>query len=163
MGERDKAKIEMQLPDSVVQPIIESEVQAAIVRALEGKEELLRIGIANALQMRVDKKGEVSRYDSDNKVPSLEWLASDAVRRCAIEAVREWAEKQRPAIVAEVVKQLERKKKTLARLMVAGFSESLKSDFRLNVSVEPQPGEEWYGEAEFVILKEKPGEDKANG
>ncbi len=128
------ADVEIKVSQDVVRPIIEAKIHAAMVEALGGESELMSRVISSVLNQKVNASGgKPDTYDRDTST-LVEYLARSAVRKVAGAAVREWIDKQKPALQKALVAQLSKKSNGLAKTMVDGLGKSLETSWRLSVS-----------------------------
>lgn len=121
------------IPNDVLKPIVEARIQSAIIAALGEEQSLITTAIASALQQKVDSKGTVSNYSSENRYTLLEIMMRKCVIKAAHEALEAIMESKRGEIKAAVEKQITAKKTALAKAFVDGLAESINSGFRLDV------------------------------
>ena len=128
------SNVNITVDDDLVTPIVESKIAAAIVQELDKTPHLIEKIVMAALNENVDPaSGKVST--SYNSVSYIQWLASDAVRAAAKEAMHEYIVKKRTAIKKEMKKQLELHTDDFATLICRGLEESLKADWKLRCYV----------------------------
>lgn len=127
--------LNLQIDEQLVKPIIEAEVQAAIVRQLEKDHNLIPKMVASAVGLKVDRDGKVSRYQGDNNYTYIEWLCNDAIQKAAHGAMTKFIAENMPLIEAELSKQLTKSKKGLAAAFVTGLAESMKTRWTFKVSM----------------------------
>lgn len=113
--------------EKVVESAVRAQVQKMMVESLEGVDGLVGRLIAGAMQVKV-KDGVTYR-----EIPFIERLCRDAVQEAAQEAMKAWIEENKPALRAEVERQLTAQKKTLAESMVASFGAAAGDQYRIRV------------------------------
>ena len=125
----------LNVDENLVRPIVEAEIQAAIVRQLESSQNLIPKLVQAALNQKVNSSGSVSRSDYENKYPYIEVLCNDAIRNAAQEGMKKYIEDSVPVIQAEIEKQIRSQTKNIAKVFVEGLAESIKSSWRFTVDV----------------------------
>ena len=124
--------VNVQVGEDLVRPIIESKVQAAVVEGLGKTDDLMRAVISAVIAMKVDREGKPGNgYSSD--VTLLHYLCTKAIRETAEAAVREWITTQQPKLKAELVKQLDKQRVSLAERMVLGLAKSMENSWKFSV------------------------------
>jgi hypothetical protein len=131
----DGKDIALTISQDVVKPIVDAKIQAAIVAALGDGTDLIRAAVAKALEVRVDRDGNISRYDSDNKYPYMEAVCERLIRESTGKALAAWVEENKPKIEAELKKVLSKSGNKLAAALAAGLLESVKSDVKHTVNI----------------------------
>ena len=77
----------LQIPQDVLQPIINAHVSAAIATALGSQSRLIEEAVRASLEAKVDDRGQPSSWS--NAQTFLKWLVNDSIRQAAVAAVRE--------------------------------------------------------------------------
>lgn len=114
--------VNLSISQDVVRPIIEAKIQAAIVKELEGSAGILEKVVARVLMAKVDTEGKESCYARETTF--VQWACHDAIRRATVDAVREVAEKMKPQLQAQIIKELEARKKEIAGSLVSLFKDA---------------------------------------
>ncbi len=127
--------VSVQVGADLIAPIIKSKIEAAIVEELGKAGDLIPRIVAGVLSMKVDSDGKATN-DNYRASTLLRYLAERVIREAANAAVREWVESKQPVLKAELIKQLDRQKASLAEMMVLGIGSSLKNAWKFNVAVE---------------------------
>lgn len=124
----------LNVDENLVRPIVEAEIQAAIVRQLESSQNLIPKLVQAALNQKVDYQGNPGR-DYDNKYPYIEVLCNQAIRKAAEEGMRKYIEDSTPVIQLEIEKQIRSQTKNIAKVFVEGLAASIKSSWAFSVTV----------------------------
>ena len=66
--------LSLKIDDSVIKPIVEKQIQAAIVTAIGNKEDLIDSLVKTALHQKVNSNGNIGSYSSDNKFDFLDMV-----------------------------------------------------------------------------------------
>jgi hypothetical protein len=132
------AKIE--IDKATVKAIIDKQVQAAIVRELDGTKDLLfeRI-VEDLVNSRVNDRGEITR-DSWSKTTLVEWLCREQIKKAAQEAVEQFFAREAPEIQKAVAKELTRQKAKFAKAAVDAMIGAATSSYRYNFKIEVDDG-----------------------
>ena len=131
MNMSDLAKIE--LSRDLIEPIVRAQLQASIVAAMGKKEELIGQVVQTVMNMKVDDKGMPSRY-SDSK-PLITWLAEDAIKEAAREAIKEWFAENRDSLKKLIRTAIQNNSKGLAESLVVGLAQGVECKYAANVTV----------------------------
>lgn len=100
--------------EKVVEDAVRAQVQQMIVASLDSVDGLTARIVAGALQAKVK--------DGYREVAFIDKLCREAVHDAAQQAAREWIEEHRPALVAEVKRQLAAQKATVAQALVESLA-----------------------------------------
>jgi hypothetical protein len=131
----------LNVDENLVQPIIEAEIQAAIVRQLQGAStNLIPKLVQAALNQKVDYQGRVTGSSYDNRYPYIEVLCNQAIQQAAQEAMKQYIADSLPFITAEVEKQIRSQSKNIAKTFAEGLAGAIKSEwnFKLNITLPEQ-------------------------
>ena len=125
------------IPNSVLEPYIQAAVSTAITAALGDGTALVEKAVASALMRKVDARGVVSNSEYDNRNVLVDVVASNKIQEVAREVISEMAEGMRPKIKEAIEKQLKTKHSEIAKLLVSGLMESLKTSWAVKVEITP--------------------------
>lgn len=130
-----------QIPKEIINPIIQAHVTEAVMKALDGQQLVTR-AIAHVLTTKVDSNGQLSRYNSENDRPWIDWVIGECIRKAAVAAIESelaGAESQE-RIRAEIAAQLGKKNSPLVRQLIEGMLGAFTSKevikYRINVTTE---------------------------
>jgi polyribonucleotide nucleotidyltransferase len=129
------AGMTLNVDEGLVQPIIEAEIQAAIVRQLESAQNLIPKLVQAALNQKVNAEGKVTSSSYDSKYSYIEVLCNQAIQKAAQEGMKKYIEDSLPIIQAEVEKQIRSQTRNIAKTFVEGLAESIKTEWRFSVTV----------------------------
>jgi len=125
--------VSLNLSGEVVEPIVREKINAAVINALGDSDRLIRAAVQFALDMKVDSSGKPSNYSHSKTF--IAWFCEKALRETATAALQEFVDEQRPAITAEIKRQLSLSRNKVARAFVNGLADSLDSKYKLSVDV----------------------------
>lgn len=130
--------VNLSLSESVVRPIIEAKVQAAVLMALRADEpsKLLEQLVEKALMLKVDSGGKVSNYSSENKYTLIETMANKAIQDAARSALTEWIDENKTLLQESFKRQLAKKPGAFAKAFIDGLIETSANSYRMSVTVE---------------------------
>ena len=123
----------LQIPQDVLQPIINAHVSAAIATALGSQSRLIEEAVRASLEAKVDERGQPSSWS--NAQTFLKWLVNDSIRQAAVAAVREHLTKDVENIKAAVAKELKNQRSTLTRSLIEGIAKSAMDSGRFQIQV----------------------------
>ena len=138
----EKDVVSITVDESVVRPIIEKRIQAAIVKELGETDSLIERMVALALSQKVNMDGNVGQYSSDNKYDFIEAICGKAVRKAAEEAMKEWASSNAEKVKQAVIKELAKpnRQRTMAKAFADAVEESVRCHWRMTCNVSFEPG-----------------------
>ena len=126
----------LNVDENLVKPIIEAEIQAAIVRQLESGKNLIPKLVQAALNQKVDSNGKVSSRGYSDEVPYIEWLCTESIQKAAKTGMEKFIADSAPIIQAEVEKQIRAQSKDIAKAFVEGLAAAVKVDWRFTLKIE---------------------------
>lgn len=131
----------VQIPNDVLQPIIEAKVAAAIIEALGGRQQLIETAVAQVLAQKVDpSSGNPDRYNSSNSPTWLTWVLQDLVKKAAKGAIEQFVTEHQELIHKHLVTELTKKNSPLTKQIIASLvGATFNPDtlrYRLTVSVD---------------------------
>ncbi len=128
-------EVNVNVSKDLIEPIVRAEISAAIVRGLEGKEQMIGMIVSRVLSDKVNSEGKKDSYSHHNDTTMLEWLCQNMIREAAKAALATYIAEQKPRIEAELKKQLVKQQTGLATALVSGLSDCLKQDWRISLKV----------------------------
>lgn len=102
----EKSMVNLNISEEIVRPIIEKQVQAAVLANIGNPEEVISKTVSLALKQKVDSSGNISKYESDNRYDFLELMTKQAIRDAAKEALAGWLEENKKLIKEMVIKEM---------------------------------------------------------
>lgn len=123
------------IPNDVIQPIVAARIQAAIVESLGKTPALIEAAVVASLGMKVDSKGKVSSYSSENRYTVLEAMTYQYLQEAALEALQEYLAKAKDQVRARVIKELEKKSNSLAAALVDGLAKAIDTAYGHSITV----------------------------
>ena len=126
---------------NIVESIVRSEIEAAIVSQLNNVPDLVSKLVQAAMADKVDERGNKGRYDSDNKYLFIDVLCRNAIQSAAKEAMTKYIAEHSSELQEEIRKQIEKQKSGLAKVFVESLVGSIKTAWRFKVEVN-LPGQE---------------------
>lgn len=116
-----KASLNIEMPGVDFAGMAREAIAGKLTEALVGSDAAIQGIVAAALTSKVDSRGQTSQYPSDNKIPFVEWLAHDLIRKAALQAVQSKVETLRPAIAKQIEAQLSKNAKSIAVALTDSF------------------------------------------
>jgi dsDNA-binding SOS-regulon protein len=129
--------VSLQINEDMVKPILEKQIQAAIVANIGDPEKLIQKVVATALSQKVNKEGKIDQYDSYNTYDYLEVLTGQAIRKAAKEALGEWLAENQELLKIAVTKELNKpaRLKSIVGAFADAAENSFKCDWQFNCDV----------------------------
>lgn len=121
------------IPNDVLEPYIKSAVSTAIVAALGDGTKLVENAVAETLNRKVDDRGKVSQYSSDNKYAYAEVVCKDVLSEVIKQTLKEMAEQMKPDLKKEIAKQLKASSSKIAASFVDCLAGNLECGFNVNL------------------------------
>lgn len=124
------------IPQDVIIPIVQARIQAEIISALKGQQQLIEQAVVGALSMRVNSECKVDQYSSSNKFTLLEAMTNKYIREAAIEALKEFLETHaKESVKKRVAQEIQKKASPLAVALVDGLAKSIDTAYGFNLTV----------------------------
>lgn len=137
------SEVQLTISKEIVTPIVEAKIKEAILAAMGGKESLIEGVVNGVLSKKVDSKGQISSYSSENKHTWLDVVVTQQIQKAVEEAVKEVIANQAGVIKEAVIKQLQSKKG--ASLAAQALVDSLNGSFK----------EKWYSSIKIDLMHSK--------
>lgn len=123
----------IQIPNDVLQPIINAHVAKAVSIALGDHSRLMEEAVSFALNVKVDSEGRPSQYNS--ATPFLQYIVNRAIREATTKAVHEAISADLDHIKAIVAKEIKNQRSPLVRQLIENIAKAAAEQTRLSVSV----------------------------
>lgn len=129
-----------QIPQDVIQPIIQANITAAIAQALGGSANVLEKAISTILSTQVDGEGKPSSYSHHSHRSWLDWAVGDAIRKAARAAIEEQIGTLQAALKEQMVAQLTKKNSPLIKQIAEGLAAGAFSPeaFKWRLTISPE-------------------------
>lgn len=125
------------IPNSVLEPYIKAAISTAIAAALGDGVSLVEKAVHAALTTKVNSGGTVSDRNYDNTHDLVSLIATKKIQEVAKTVINEMADGMRPAIEKSIRSQLSKRQDVIAKTMVDGLIQSLKTSWNINIKIEP--------------------------
>lgn len=122
-----------EIPKDIINPIIQASVNEAVLRALDGPQNLVSSAILGLLNTKVDRDGKPSSY-SDSR-PWIDWVIGDCVKTAARRAIEEHLEAHKDELRAQLAAQLQKKNSPLVKQLVEGMVNAVTSERMLKYGI----------------------------
>lgn len=140
------ANMNLEINEEVIQTIFKETLNQSIITAMGNKEDFMSALINNALNEKVDDRGEVSRYSSDNKYSFLDIHVKKNVQAAAKEAINEYLDENRELLKSVVKREMEKEenKSALVTAFVQGAVNSFDYNYNFSADVKIEKKEDEY-------------------
>lgn len=137
MADAVENMVNLNVDQRLIAPIIQKQIQAAIVAGLETGRGLLEQAVATALRQKVAATGSVSSYSSDNRYEWLEVMASQAIQAAAKEALEEYFKTNADAVKKAVIREITKaeRKQSLAKAFADAVEKAIGVDLTYRLTV----------------------------
>ena len=127
-------QLEFKVSESLVRPIIEAKINAAVVEALGGHEKVVTDMLNVYMSQKVDSEGKTSGYRSN--IPRIEHLMHKMIQGALVNALRAFLDTKMEMIQGEFEKYFKTKKGSsqIVKAMQEGLCESLSNQWRTTVT-----------------------------
>jgi peptidyl-tRNA hydrolase len=115
----------LNVPNDVIEPIIQQHVAGAVAQALMGRDQLIAQCVTQVLNQKVDAEGKVSNYSYHDSRTWLQWMMQQCVRKATKEALEAELAKHADAIKKAIVADLRSTKGKLAKQLAEGMVSAL--------------------------------------
>jgi DNA-binding transcriptional regulator YhcF (GntR family) len=95
-----------ELNEEMVKPILEKQIQTAILANIGNPEELISKVVSLALKQKVNVNGAKSNYDYENKYDYLDVITGKAIREAAQTGLTEWLSENTQLVKAKVIEEM---------------------------------------------------------
>lgn len=118
----------LRINEDMVKPILEKQIQAAIMANIGNPEQLIEKVVAVALSKKVSENGNVSSYSSENRYDYLDVLVGQTIREAAKVALKEWLAVNQDLLKSAVTKELN--KPARLKSIVGAFADAAENSFK---------------------------------
>lgn len=116
-----KSSLSIDMPGVDFAGLAREAIAAKLTTALVGADDAITRIVVAAMEQKVEGNGSPSRYTSHNSASFVEWLAQDLIREATKQALKARVEKLRPALEAQIEKQLSKNTKSIAAALTESF------------------------------------------
>jgi len=126
----------LNIDENLVKPVVEKEIEAAVIRELEKMPLLLPQMVSHVLLMPVSDRGEPSNSSYDKHRTYMNWVFQKAIQEATKEAIVNWLKNNNDALEKEVDKQLRASSSKFAKSVIDAFVGLANNSWRFSVNVE---------------------------
>jgi hypothetical protein len=128
--------ISFNVDENIVKQAVQSQMTAAIAAELSKISPTIIDGIvAGVLNQKVQSDGKPSGSTYGNYPTMLRWLVDEAIKKAAQEAIAEWVETERPAIVSVLKNSIRKESGSMAEAFTNGLAESMKTKWSISINL----------------------------
>ena len=128
--------VSINIDQGTIAKAVQERVRQAIALELaKDPEEIIRALVGQALNVKVDEKGDISKYSYENKFSLVEALFNRKIREMSIEATQEWLDENGPNIKRLIMKQLQVSDEAIVKTFLDALVSASKNVFRFKVEV----------------------------
>lgn len=133
--------VSMNVPNEVIQKIVQSEVSARVIAALVNHESLISNLIERTLHHKVDYQGRESSSSYDSKT-YITWVCEKLIKDSLETSVKDYVATCKDKIQAEIEKQLKKNTEPFVQAFMGAILNSAKSNYLLKVEVKAEKAKE---------------------
>ena len=136
--------IDLNIDDNYLNEAVKSIVMTGIAESLD-KDKIVNGLVKTVLETKVDEKGKISSYSSDNRYTLLEVSVNNIIREIVKEEMKKMVEEKRPKM-QEIIRRELNKRATLDKFVDAFISnnlDNLDSNWKTKISVEYEKDKEY--------------------
>ena len=136
--------IDLNVDNNYLNEAVKSIVMTGIAETLD-KDKIVNGLVKAVLETKVDEKGRISSYSSDNRFTLLEVYVNNIIREVVKEEMKKLVEEKRPKM-QEIIRRELNKKATLDKFVDAFISnnlDNLDSNWKTKISVEYEKDKEY--------------------
>ncbi len=136
--------IDLNVDNNYLNEAVKSIVMSGIAETLD-KDKIVNGLVKAVLETKVDEKGRISSYSSDNRYTLLEVYVNNIIREIVKEEMKKLVEEKRPKM-QEIIRRELNKRATLDKFVDAFISnnlDNLDSNWKTKISVEYEKDKEY--------------------
>ena len=136
--------IDLNIDDNYLNEAVKSIVMTGIAESLD-KDKIVNGLVETVLETKVDEKGKISSYSSDNRYTLLEVYVNNIIREIVKEEMKKLVEEKRPKM-QEIIRRELNKRATLDKFVDAFISnnlDNLDNNWKTKISVEYEKDKEY--------------------
>lgn len=130
-----KSDVQITINRELIEPIVRSKIQAAIISELEKTPGVVLRMVTEALDEKVDEKGVKGSYDSYNKYSFIERQCTMTIQNMVKGAIMQWFDKNKPQIEKTIDAEIRKRTKQLSVDLAKSLADQATSGFRFNITL----------------------------
>ena len=133
----DTKMISLEINEGMVRPILEKQVQAAVLANIGNPEELIAKCVSIALKQKVNRDGKIASSSYHNEYDFLETITGNAIREAAQKALRGWLEENVQLVKEMVVREMNKpeRQKSMVKAFADAAEQSLQCAWGFNCDI----------------------------
>lgn len=133
-----KASLNIEMPGVDFAGMARDAIAAKLTESLIGADDAIIKIVVHAMTQKVSDRGIVSNYSHENKTSFVEWLAGDLIREATKTILQDRVAKLRPALEAQVEKQLAKNVKSIATSLTEAFIKQASNGYGVQINMTAQ-------------------------
>lgn len=133
MSENPSLKIDIPGVDFAL--LARQAIAAKLTEALVGADDVIQRIVVGAMERKVNEHGNVPTHSYDAKLPYIEWLAEDLLRKVTLDVLKTKIESMRPALEKAVEAELRRSAKASARVLASAIAQQAASAYGFTAEI----------------------------
>ena len=125
----------LQIPQDVIEPIIQAEIARVITEAMGGRTRLLEAAINTVLSTKVNSSGVVDSYNSSNNRPWIEWALANCLKKATTEALEAALIPHQEMIKKKLIEELSKKNSPIIKQLCEGMMSTFCNADRLKYGI----------------------------
>jgi len=133
--------VSLQISKDIVNPIVQAKVKEAVLAALGGTDELVKKVCDQIINQKVNDKGAVSSYSSDNKYNWIDIIVTEQLKAAVKDELQKQIIESTAQIKEAMISQIRTKKgaSLVAKALLDGLNGSFASNWKSSINVSLSP------------------------
>jgi len=117
-----KQSLNIEMPGVDFAGLAREAIAAKLTEALVGEDATIMKIVVAAMERKVESNGNPSSYAAHHGIPYVQWMAEQLIRDATKDALKERVERLRPALQAQIERQLTKNVKAIAVSLTDAFA-----------------------------------------
>lgn len=131
----EKASLNIEMPGVDFAGLAREAIAAKLTQALVGEDATIIKIVAAAMERKVESNGSASSYSASYGIPYVQWMAEQLIRDATKAALAERIERLRPALQAQIERQLTKNVKSIAASLTDAFAKQASAGYGVVINL----------------------------
>lgn len=126
----------IQVDPKLIDDLMKEHIAVAMTKVFSDRNDAVINTIVNQiLNIQVNERGEISTASYEKKHSWIEWAINKEIRGVVLETAKGQIRAMIPEIEKAIKKEVAKSNSAIAKAIIGGFTDSLKVDYRFNVTL----------------------------
>lgn len=131
----DNTTMKIDIPGVNFEQLAREAIAARLTEAMVGADDAIRKIVVAAMEQKVTESGQTPRHSYEGKLPYIEWLAQELIRKAALDVMKTKMAQIQPVIERAIEAELKRGARNTAKLLAGSIAKQAASGYGFTAQI----------------------------